>query len=809
MTNQNFFVPSVDTPLTKDQHVSAADLIKLILHHDGSEAYHGAFNLEERDTFKGYEGATGPAMGYAWFDFDSSQDGGASAWEDCKKFLQWLGVPDALVFFSGNKGFHVGVPAGYTGVTGPKFNQGMHRIARILSKEYPTLDTAVYNASRLFRVPGSKHPKTGLYKYLLGQSVHVLANLQDAFETIRDFAKGPTHSLFGVAEERAPLKQLVELSESRGSGLKLVSAAEQAAAAPDSNGVVDAFARFEGKLCIQKMIRSHAPEGHRHNIALRIASDLFNTHQPYEKAILLLQEWCKNNRIVEMGDVVKILDQVYSGQYKYSFGCNDEYKAANCSGKCKVYRMLSPETRPVVADAPNNLLVQNRKAKKPSEEVLARQLLESFDGSLVKQERNLFRYDGKRWVEVRETDRDRIKRALIELYDEADIKSHDVESAYKMMMYYVPEVPQGMNLFAPNPLCANFLNGTLHLLQDDDYEYSLVFRPHNREDYITNLLPYEYKEGDETKNDAFLEMLDRVFEGDSDKAEKIRAVQQMYGACLMPVFPHFWFLVGVPGTGKSTVILLADKLVSPENTCSVEPHQFNGFNMETMVGKLVNLETDVTTNAEMSDAALKKVLDRRLIRIPRKYEKDAYGRLPGVHIFGGNGIPATLEGAHRAHDRRWTFIEFKRVQTNGRYNKEFHAWVYEQSPQGLLNFALAGLRDLMKARFHYVNPESGKRVMDEWQTADDPVEIFLRDARENEVVEGAARLVVQTGAKLERTRLFDAFKGWAEKSGYRTVPVPRSKFYTALKARGVVERKVEGVRYVDGFDLVSTPNPPY
>lgn len=203
MSYINFFVPSKFTQGTEG--IIPAEMLELRTErHTGGEAYHCVFDLwdealkveefvgvEEKDgkkkricryhaqtpetvkrfpkTTARYSGEMRPAYGRIWFDFDS-HDGGESALVDVKKFLTELGTArkDAAVCYSGSKGFHIGLPFAFVGLEiSPHLANDMNRIAHSLKARYPTLDTTVYNANRKFRVLGSKHPKTNLFKILI------------------------------------------------------------------------------------------------------------------------------------------------------------------------------------------------------------------------------------------------------------------------------------------------------------------------------------------------------------------------------------------------------------------------------------------------------------------------------------------------------------------------------------------------------------------------------------------------------------------------------------------------------------------
>jgi hypothetical protein len=71
-----------------------------------------------------------------------------------------------LIFFSGNKGYHVGLPSAMWAAE-PDID--FHRFARHFAEQLATaagvrIDSAIYDRVRAFRAPNSRHPKTGLHK---------------------------------------------------------------------------------------------------------------------------------------------------------------------------------------------------------------------------------------------------------------------------------------------------------------------------------------------------------------------------------------------------------------------------------------------------------------------------------------------------------------------------------------------------------------------------------------------------------------------------------------------------------------------
>lgn len=150
------------------------------------EAYLSAFafaddfrdHLARTGTTKGFDGLCGAA--WLWFDLDRDEaaggieaarrDAAALGLHLCQRFA--LDAEALLCFYSGSKGFHIGLPlAGFAPEPGPAFNRIARRFAEQVAATVPgepgggvVIDCGVYDKVRAFRAPNSKHAKTGRHK---------------------------------------------------------------------------------------------------------------------------------------------------------------------------------------------------------------------------------------------------------------------------------------------------------------------------------------------------------------------------------------------------------------------------------------------------------------------------------------------------------------------------------------------------------------------------------------------------------------------------------------------------------------------
>lgn len=128
-------------------------------------------------------------LGSLYFDIDNKDL--EKSYSECIKLYSYLlkHIPSesVLVYFTGKKGFHIECEAIALGINPSNNLPNIFRyIASSLAKslKLESLDFSVYDARRMWRLPGSQHQSTGLYKNLLPENI-LLNGPQD----ILDFCK--------------------------------------------------------------------------------------------------------------------------------------------------------------------------------------------------------------------------------------------------------------------------------------------------------------------------------------------------------------------------------------------------------------------------------------------------------------------------------------------------------------------------------------------------------------------------------------------------------------------------------------------
>lgn len=472
------------------------------------------------------------------------------------------------------------------------------------------------------------------------------------------------------------------------------------------------------------------------------------------------------------------------------------------AGLGEVEAQITNPARAIQEVVPLQMTGKGAKAR-VSEKHVSNALLDHFGNRIVAFEQDLFIYRQGFWNLLSYSERNKVKQLIGRLAPDYGIR--DIEAAFKYFITYCPVTPPGVNMFQPSPFAANFDNGTLHLVRDKQV-YRSEFRAHSPEDYLTSKLPFNYIEpGAGGRNAEFDAMLQRVWAGDDDIDGKIRLYKQVLGACLAPLFPIIVMFVGKPGTGKSTLLKVLRRLVSPENCSSVDPADFKGFLMEAMIGKLLNVNTDIDLSQPMQDAMVKKIIDRVPIQINRKHEKTVFAYLPAVHAFGGNNLPKTLDGESRAYGRRMVIIRTDKFQPSVGHDQEFDQFVWESGPEGIIAAALEGLQDLLDCAGHYHRPESSAAHVKEMQDRNDPVATFIKDVSFNEVRDENTLITLGENCAIEKPRLWKCFDNWKKEEDLATRNMGRTTFHRLMQAKGFSLKTRKGTDFYKGIGTEEAP----
>lgn len=449
---------------------------------------------------------------------------------------------------------------------------------------------------------------------------------------------------------------------------------------------------------------------------------------------------------------------------------------------------------------------RNGKFIPPTEKQLSDYILEFFGERLTRQDKSLFLYNGQFWREVDVMGIARIQQ-MIGVAANGTLGIRDIEAAFRYLLAHAPQVPAGVNFFQPNPYVANFQNGTLHFWQNGSHKFHREFRKHDPADYLTSVLPFDkpdWEPGEAMPQAPLFDaMVNRLWDSCPDKEQTHLLAQELLGSALAPAFPTIVIFYGASDSGKSTLIKLMVRLVNDENICSVQLCDMHGFNMETMVGKLVNFDTDIDLHRPINDSEVKKIIDRMPRRVRRKGLADVFAHLPALHLFAANGLPKSLDGSSHAFGKRFILVHTTAPLEPGKKTLDFETYILKTEMPGVLARALAGLYRLIENSGQYTVPESSKAAVLEMENQSDVVGQFISDLEHGEIATSKGhRLVLGCGAQIERPDLGVIFSHWQDDAVTDSrARLNKYEFFKALEMRGFGIKTVKGSRLFMGIGV--------
>jgi replicative DNA helicase len=267
-----------------------------------------------------------------YLDFDKENDFEAVR-EDALSSLAFLkanfGIPydESNIYFSGSKGVHIIISGELLGVT-PCVN--LNDVFKVMAKDIQrflknqTLDLKIYDRARMFRLPGSAHQKTFLYKIPL--TYEELRSMN--FEDIQTLALSPR-------------PEFVKPTPPRNSLAETVFRACMARTAVREHRDPETFSELieDGNYpCINWILENGAKEHGRNDTALALASHLKQRGLTKEQTLQQILAWnfTKLSDPMSEEEATRCAAQPYDKNY--NAGCGKLKEVALCDRKNCDYR---------------------------------------------------------------------------------------------------------------------------------------------------------------------------------------------------------------------------------------------------------------------------------------------------------------------------------------------------------------------------------------------------------------------------------------------------------------------------------------
>lgn len=254
---------------------------------------------------------------------------------------------------------------------------------------------------------------------------------------------------------------------------------------------------------------------------------------------------------------------------------------------------------------------------------------------------------------------------------------------------------------------------------------SMTLRPHRKTDMIQACCPVEFDPRAECPE--LMMCLGTYFGADADGDAKVSALQEFFGYCLMPHarYKKALLCVGESDCGKSTIPFLIRELVGRMNVCSVSVEDMDDSRARApLLGKLVNLLTELTSDAMIADGGFKTLVStEEPIQFDPKYLPPVMDIPVCKHVIVTNTLP-TINDRSRGTYNRLLIVRFNHVIPRSEQDRGIWDKLAEELP-GILQWALEGAQRLFHAGGSFT--AAGEAEVEEYRERQDPVAAFVLD----------------------------------------------------------------------------------
>ena len=280
---------------------------------------------------------------------------------------------------------------------------------------------------------------------------------------------------------------------------------------------------------------------------------------------------------------------------------------------------------------------------------------------------------------------------------------------------------------------------------------SMSLRSHRKQDYLQSCVPHEYDSSSTCP--VWQKCLDTYFGGDVDQDAKQDALQEFFGYCLMPhaTYKKALLCKGESDCGKSTIPYLLRVLAGQANCCAVGVESMDDPRKRAPLrGKLVNLLTELTSDAMIADGGFKTLVStEEPILFDEKFLPPVLDVPIAKHVIVTNVLP-TINDRSRGTFNRLLLISFNHVIPLAQQDRAIWDKLRGEI-QGILHWALYGAQRL------YLNGGTftsvGRAEVEEYRASQNPIVEWIAEACE-----------IEEGGRAPLPDMRDRFSRWYGKT---------------------------------------------
>ncbi|MGU8230003.1 DNA primase family protein [Clostridium perfringens] len=322
--------------------------------------------------------------------------------------------------------------------------------------------------------------------------------------------------------------------------------------------------------------------------------------------------------------------------------------------------------------------------------------------------------------------------------------------------------------FNRNPYLVNVRNGLLDIRD-------MSFKEHTPSYLSTVQLNVEYNP--QVDCPQFKKFLNEVLD-----CKLIPLVQEIVGYLLTTNTASqkafvFW---GPARTGKSTLLWVVEYLLLGKKNVSNIPWQEIGDKFKTaeLLGKLANVFSDLPSKS-IDDTGIFKVVTGEDYLMAEKKNKNPFKFKPFARlVFSCNELPRNYVDRTEGFYRRLIIVPFNRQIEKSKIDKALK-YKFQREKEGILNWALEGLKRLYENNFEFSENELTDGVKKEYKRENNNVISFVEECCELDSLFSCSRI-----------ELYESYKEFCVEAGLKALS--QIKFNKELEGNFNITRSRSG-----------------
>lgn len=297
-------------------------------------------------------------------------------------------------------------------------------------------------------------------------------------------------------------------------------------------------------------------------------------------------------------------------------------------------------------------------------------------------------------------------------------------------------VSMDFDVFNRNPYLVNVRNGLLDIRD-------MSFKEHTPSYLSTVQLNVEYNP--QANCPQFEKFLNEVLD-----CRLIPLVQEILGYLLTTntSAQKSFVLLGPARTGKSTLLWVVEYLLLGKKNVSNIPWQEIGDKFKTaeLLGKLANVFSDLPSKS-IDDTGIFKVVTGEDYLMAEKKNKNPFKFRPFARlVFSCNELPKNYVDRTEGFYRRLIIVPFNRQIEKNKIDKALK-YKFQREKEGILNWALKGLRRLYENNFEFSENELTDEVKKEYKRENNNVISFVEECCEIDSLFSCSRIEIYESYK--------------------------------------------------------------